>query len=428
MRIAVKLVTLLMALLVGLVGLVGPATAKTPAPVSDYANQAPYGNPKSSSIKSPPKGYSMFFLETLGRHGARSATSDSTEKRVLSVWQKASDKKQLTAVGQNFARDIRLFQGAERKVGYGKLSGLGKDEMAGIGRRTALNYKSFFTSVKKKKQKIATVTTDVTRTKQSADAEVASMTRTLPTLKLTSLLNKPVAADQLMHLSNDASSAGSKITKQTLALPSVKGYAKTVLTTIYTRKYVDGIKDPVGAALDIYSLYQTAPSMKKETNISFARYVPRATREPLSYATDVKTFFKYGPGVKGQTSSFSDAKPLLANFFKRLNARVKGNSTAAVLRFAHGETTMPFAALIKAPGSGTQVPKGQRFTRQLNPWRGAVAGKMSGNIEWAAYRKKKYVLVTMRYNEVPVKFNSSCKPYKKGSYFYRVSELRRCLN
>ena len=31
----------------------------------------------------------MFFLETVGRHGARSLTSDSIERDVLQIWERA---------------------------------------------------------------------------------------------------------------------------------------------------------------------------------------------------------------------------------------------------------------------------------------------------------------------------------------------------
>ena len=67
--------------------------------------------------------------------------------------------------------------------------------------------------------------------------------------------------------------------------------------------------------------------------------------------------------MKGETNTYEDARPLLEDFFKTLDARIAGSSTAVVYRFAHGETTMPFAALIKAPGSDVQVPEGERFTR-----------------------------------------------------------------
>ena len=201
-----------------------------------------------------------------------------------------------------------------------------------------------------------------------------------------------------------------------------------MLRGLYTPGFVDSIKDPVGAALDIYLLYATAPGMAKETDITFARYVPQADREPLSYATDAQTFYQYGPGVEGEKNTTENAMPAARRLLQGARRPRRRSKTAAVFRFAHGETTMPFAALIKAPGSEKQVPAGERFTRGTNPWRGATAGRLAGNIEWAAYRNDaNKVLVTMRYHEIPVAFHDGCKPDTEGSLFYTVAELKDCL-
>ena len=74
------------------------------------------------------------------------------------------------------------------------------------------------------------------------------------------------------------------------------------------------------------------------------------------------------------------------------------------------------------------MPKGEAFSRDTNRWRGSLAGRLGGNIEWTAFRNKdRQVLVTMRYNEEPVQFNSGCSPSKQNRYFYRVPELKDCL-
>jgi hypothetical protein len=117
---------------------------------------------------------------------------------------------------------------------------------------------------------------------------------------------------------------------------------------------------------------------------------------------------------------------VLDDFFTALDRRIAGGSTAAVFRLAHGEVTMPFAALIKLPGSEQQASRA--FSYGSNPWRGSVAGRLGGNIEWAAYRNAAgEVLVTMRHNEQPVQFNASCTPSAAGAYFYRLDQLKKCL-
>ncbi|AXT85425.1 hypothetical protein C6I20_09640 [Aeromicrobium sp. A1-2] len=99
-----------------------------------------------------------------------------------------------------------------------------------------------------------------------------------------------------------------------------------------------------------------------------------------------------------------------------------------MFRLAHGETTMPFAALIKAPGSEIQVPSSETYSYGSNPWRGIVAGRMVGSIEWAVYQNAGGKgLVTMRYNEQPAKFSSTCRASSEGEYFYEIEVLRRCL-
>ena len=392
----------------------------------DYANQTPYGTP-NAKIKTAPDGYEMFFLETVARHGARSLTSDDAEQDALEIWKRASEQGGLTERGEKFATDLAEFQEAERTIGYGRLSGVGQEEWQGIGKRHGEMYADFFDALDNRDEKIASVTSNVTRTKQSAEAMHEGLAAA--GLDLKTELAPLTQADEMLHFSNKASDAGEAMTEEILERDELREYAEDVLRTIYVPEFIPSIEDPLEAALDIYKLYSTAPGMAKETNITFARYVPEDAREPLSYATDVETFYQYGPGVEGETNTTDNARPLLDDFFKTLGARIAGSTTAIVYRFAHGETTMPFAALIKAPGSEEQTPEGKRFTRSDNPWRGAVAGRLAGNIEWSAYRNDDgKVLVTMRYNEKPVQFNDGCTPDDEDAKnFYTVEELKSCL-
>ena len=45
---------------------------------------------------------------------------------------------------------------------------------------------------------------------------------------------------------------------------SVREHAEHLLAPSYKRSFVDSLDDPVGAALDLYKLYITAPGMAKE--------------------------------------------------------------------------------------------------------------------------------------------------------------------
>ncbi|MGA8988215.1 histidine-type phosphatase [Aeromicrobium sp.] len=414
-----KIISLVVALLTS----VSAAQASQVSDSRHYSNQTPYGNPSSTPIMQPPSGYELVLLETIGRHGSRSQTSDDGERRALSVWRAASRKGALTKNGKRFDDDLAAFQKVERRVGYGKLSAIGAIEWSGIGRRTAANYREFWNRAVAAGDAVAFTSSPIHRTKQSSAALRSGLDAAAPGLDL-----QPRATDPGLLVVNGSTAAGRAAIKRAHRTNAVRRAADHVLRRLYTRRYVDGLTNPVGKALDIYSLYSIAPGLRGETALTFSRYVPVADAKVLGYAKDAKNFYRYGPGVAGQTNSYRQVRPLLQDFFAQIDQRLAGGRTAAVFRIGHGETTMPFAALIKAPGSQTQVPRNRTYSYGSNPWRGFVAGRMAGNIEWALYRDASGdALVTMRYNEQPAKFSSRCSPMSPGSYFYSVSSLKRCL-
>lgn len=397
-------------------------SSQSAAPVDDrYNKETPYGNAATSPIKAPPQGYEPIFIETVARHGARSLTSSSAEKRALKVWEDAEEQDALTPVGETLAEDIEEFQEAERKVDYGRLGEIGKLEWAGIGRRTADNYGDYLKEATADSDEIAYTVTSSERTEQSADAMIAGLERVVPDLKLAERIE-----DKSLKIESGSTDDGDSAIDQILNSQTVVDASKALLRELYAPSFVDELDDPTRNALDIYKLYSTAPGMQGETSVTFEKYVPLEQAKVLAYAADARNFYRFGPGVAGEDSSYRAAEPVLDDFFDELDKRIAGGSTAAVFRLAHGETTMPFAALIGLPGSEKQASKGEVYTYDNNPWRGRVAGGLAGNIEWVAYRNAaKDVLVTMRYNEQPVEFRAGCRAAQP--YFYEVAELKRCL-
>lgn len=386
-----------------------------------YANQTPYGDPAATSVAAPPAGYELFFVENVARHGARSLTTNGAEKRALAVWTSASRQGALTTRGKKFKGQVRAFQRAEKKLGYGNLSTVGKAEWRGIGRRTAANYRGYLSAAAARGEKIAVQTSPIYRTKQSANYMRVGLESQIP-----GILTAPRKVNRDLLIEDGSSKAGRAAIAKVMRRSTVKAAAKKVLLRLYKKSYVNRLNDPVGKALDVYLLYSTAPGMAADTRVTFADYVPISAAKGLAEAVDARNFYRFGPGVAGETSSFKQARPVLKDFFSALDARIAGGSTAAVFRHAHGEVTMPFAALIQAPGSHKQASRA--FSYGSNPWRGFVAGRLAGNIEWAAYRNASgEVLVSMRYNEQPVQFEASCTPSAAGAYFYRVTELKSCL-
>lgn len=402
-----------------------PATAKPDNPKLDYfyAKDTPYAAP-TDSIKTPPAGYSAFFIENVGRHGSRAAITGNAGKDMLSAWKQADKANAVTKLGRSLPADLKAFQSAQETVGFGQESTRGKAEWKGIGARTASNYPSFFEATQKDGDNVLLVTTPVHRTKVSIEAFRSGLVESYPDLHIPA----PISETEYVNLGSAISPQGAKDLAAIMASPDVVAAADSVLERIFTRTYVASMQGKIDIVRRLYGLYSIAPGLDLDTDVTFHTYFPRKEAAVFSYVRDVGTFYTLGPGVAGDNRTYKNAKVLRAAFFTALDKRINGGKNATIFRVAHGETTVPFAALLQLPGSEKQAEPGVPFSYANNPWRGATAGLMAGNIEWVAYRdSRKNVLVTMRYNEKPAKFRSECTPVSPGSYFYTPNELKSCL-
>lgn len=223
-----------------------------------------------------------------------------------------------------------------------------------------------------------------------------------------------------------------------------------------TGKHISSVVD---AAMDLYNLYIIAADMQEENTgdhtFDFDQYfadVPAEEGDVFAWILDMEDFYEKGPSYAGQDETYRIAQPLLDDFFKSIDERVAGGTTAATFRFAHAETIMPFAALIGAPGSTQQAPAVENpqsvadvYNYQNNEWRGESVTPMAANIQWDVATRdgidpetgKAYTpLIRMLYNETEVAFGgtntltrglSSCTPVAEGSTWYKESELKSCL-
>ena len=390
-----------------------------------YASEAPYGNAATSKFRNPPEGYTLFFIETIGRHGSRAAVSPGDENQVLKFLNQAKDVDGLTEKGEQLEEDIKRFQAAEKKLGYGQLSALGKSELAGLGRRTADNYAEFFSRAEEDGDDIAFVTSPVKRTKDSAEAMKGSLKQRFPDLDFA----KNAVSDKLLVIDGNPSLLGLEHLSRYKKLPDLQIAANNVLANVFQPQYIETLKSPRKVALAIYKVFQRAPGLVAESDVTFEQYVDPADAEILGHWETAEKFYRYGAGVRGEDQSYRGARPLLNNFMKRLQERVDGGKTAAVFRLAHGETVMPFTALTQLRSANQQEPKGGLYGDEFNPFRGWKSGLIAASIECAAYRNEAgKVLLTLRFNEEPSRFSKACKPEEPNGLFYSLAEIKRCIN
>ncbi|WP_284756715.1 histidine-type phosphatase [Curtobacterium sp. ME-Dv--P-122a] len=209
------------------------------------------------------------------------------------------------------------------------------------------------------------------------------------------------------------------------------------------------IKSTVDAAMSLYNLYIIAADMQEENvaphQFDFAQYFAGrpADAEWFAYLLDAEDFYEKGPSLAGHDETYSIAEPLLDDFFATIDARVAGGDVVATFRFAHAETIIPFAALLRLPGFTVAAPDNAApasdadvYGYATNPWRGSQVTPMAANVQWDVVSRAgidpatgaTYTpLVRMLYNEREIAFASGCRAVAAGSHWVKETELKHCL-
>ncbi|MFI2199937.1 hypothetical protein ACH47Z_03955 [Streptomyces sp. NPDC020192] len=122
--------------------------ANGPARLGSYGTKAPYApqrNPRG--YEQPPAGFEPVFTENVSRHGSRAATDGEDGELILALWDKARAEGQLTSRGEEFGPTVRALTAAMAKVGYGNLSGRGRQEMRDTATRMEQRLPSLFAKI-----------------------------------------------------------------------------------------------------------------------------------------------------------------------------------------------------------------------------------------------------------------------------------------
>ncbi|MGW3143708.1 histidine-type phosphatase [Streptomyces sp. NPDC001177] len=416
--------------------------ADQPAHYDGYGTKAPYApgqNPRT--YQRPPAGFTPVFTENVSRHGSRAATDSEDGDLLLALWDKAEAEGQLTRRGEEFGPKVRALLDAMAKVGYGNLSGRGKQEMQSTARRMQQRLPALFARMVRDGEKIDVVSSGQGRAVDSANQYTGALAETDPALKP---LIGPTRTDKDLlyfhkaaggaayrdYIANDQRLASTlkSITDQ----PRTHEAARSVLRRIFKDAFVEQITDQVTAAQAVYNLYAIAPAMSEESpdgeGWGMDRYISHHDAAWFGYLGDTEDFYEKGPGFADSDITYKMAGVLLDDLFKQVEAKRAGTSDlGAELRFTHAEEIIPLAALMGLPGSTEPVTPEEPYTYADTPWRGADVAPLGSNIQWDVYEKNGRYLVRMLYNEKETPFKAACHPISKGSKFYDLDELERCF-
>lgn len=426
------------------------ATTERTAHADSYGTKAPYTpqqNPQA--YQHAPAGFTPVFTENVSRHGSRAASDSEDGDLILALWEEAESQGQLTRRGSEFGPVVRSLLDAMAKVGYGNLSGRGKQEMQGTATRMEQRLPELFAQIAEENKKIDVVSSGQTRAVDSGKAFTAALAATDP--DLAPLIGATRTDKDLLYFHKAAGGAAyrdyianderlAKTLKSITDQPATHGAARSVLEKLFKPAFVQRIADgdfssigsDVDAAEAVYNLYGIAPAMRNESpggkGWGMDRYISHSDAAWFGYLSDAEDFYQKGPGFADSDITYKMSDVLLDDLFKKVEAKRNGTSDlGAELRFTHAEELIPLAALLGLPGSTKAATDEQPYTYAGNPWRGASVSPLGANIQWDVFRKGDTYLVRMLYNEKEIGFKQGCAPVSKDSTFYDLDELERCF-
>ncbi|MFJ3794360.1 histidine-type phosphatase [Kitasatospora sp. NPDC090091] len=439
-------------LTVGVLCAAGTASARdltgAPHAAQDlYGTKTPYApQEKPSRYQKPPKGFSPVFTENVARHGSRAMSDGEDGEAVLALLRQAGQQGALTELGEELGPQVQSLLDAASALGYGNLSARGAQEHHETALRMEQRLPSLFGRIAAEHEPIVVETSGVARTVASAEAFTRGLTEGDPALagvikapvtdkNLLYFHKQPQNADYQAYLASDPELA--TVLAKIDADPRTGEAAHRVVARLFHRDFVAALPAAaqVSFARSLHQLFAAAPDLSVEApDVDLTRFLAPRDAQWFAYLDDAEEFYQKGPAFSGRTITYRMAGVLLDDLLAQARAKADGSSDkGAVLRFTHAEEIEPLAALMGLPGSTEPAGPGTPYTYRNNPWRGADVSPMGANIQWDLFTNKPAdgkpadYLVRMLYNEKETAFKASCKPVTRGSHFYDLNELQRCL-
>jgi len=414
----------------------GPAYAHADA--HNYTTKTPYAPQQAlRDYQRPPRGYEPIFTENVARHGSRAMSDNEDGEAVLAVLATAQERNALTGLGGKLGPQVRTLLAGAETIGYGNLSGRGRQEQTQTALRLERRLPSLFQTIAASHEPIEVLTSGVTRAVDSANAFAGGLAAGDPAIG--PLIQAPVTNKDLLYFHKQPQNAAyqayvSSDPDLIAVLAQIDGRRQTtttanhVVSRLFTRDFVTAmpVEDRISFARSLYELYSAAPDLIVEApGVDLDLFLPEADAQWFGYLDDAEEFYEKGPAFAGRTITYDMASVLLDDLFTQARNKADGTSSAgAVLRFTHAEEIMPLAVLLGLPGS--TKPATTTYSYPNNPWRGASVAPMGANLQWDLYAGHGRYLVRMLYNEKETAFRAGCRPIAPRSYFYDLDELQRC--
>ena len=376
--------------------------------IQKYAGTAmPYPFIKNLSVLNH-DGMVPFYINHLGRHGARFPTSGRALEKVRNVLILAEQEKRLTVKGQELLTTVlRLSEAFEGQ--WGELSAVGEQEQKGIAERMLLRYPEIFVD----SARIKAIASYIPRCISSMDAFLSGMEK-----QDSSLVIKKSAGKQynplLRFFDLNKPYVYYKEKGDWISLYESFVQDKIVFTPVMKRIFLTSGQETEQEKREFVMALFSIAAILPDTGLSFNMKGILNDKEWYGYwqTQNLRQYLTKSAAPVGNMLPVAIAWPLLSEFIQTTEQAINGQSDNRVdLRFAHAETVIPFVALMGIGKTDIQIASPDSVSIY---WKDYEIAPMAANVQWVFYRDKNcqvWVKILLNEQEVTIPVVTSFFPY-----------------
>ena len=339
-----------------------------------------------------PDGYEPFRIEHVGRHGSRHHVAPHQIQSLHDQLAAADSAKLLTAKGRRLLGELKSYLGRMYRR-YGDLTPLGSRQHRQIALRMYENYPEVFAG----ESSVEAFSTLIPRSAASMTAFVGQLKECNPRLKINAEISR--AFDPLLRFNLDPgyrSFLYGPLWRAQYDAHAEKHLDPTrFMNSLLKKGGAAKIADPRQFMIGLYSLAVSLPNTDFEW--SFYDYFTEEEQFILWRQGNVREYLLKMNSAIGNDLPIIMAKPLMRHLLDSAQAAIDGDGTRAILRFGHGEDTMPLTVILEIEGKEVREPDPDKI---YLAWQDFDGNPMASNLQWILYRNAAgRVLVKVLFNE-----------------------------
>ena len=371
-----------------------------------------------------------FYINHLGRHGARFPTSGKALNRVKEILELARRENRLTSGGVTLLSTIQnlseTFDGQ-----WGKLSVVGEEEQRGIARRMIERYPQLFSD----SVKVQAIATYVPRCIHSMDAFLACMVEFNSSLHIQRNEGKQYN-DILRFFDLNQSYVDYKENGDWRPIYETfvrrKISPASVMENFFLESGQETDKEAEEFVMALFSIAAILPDTGTPINLDGLFTI--GEWDNYWQTQNLRQYMSKSSSPVGRMLPVAIAWPLLSEFIHSADEVIKGKSdTRANFRFAHAETVIPFVSLMGIEKTDVQVCRPDSVSVY---WKDYEISPMAANVQWLFYRDRDqriWVKILLNEEAAALPISTSCFPYyswEKTRIFFnqRIEMAKKTLS